>query len=465
LRGDGRIAWPLVGVFVAIHAIALSNALRHDPRVGYDAENHLKYVETLSVFRLPSPEDTAEFYSPPAPYLAPALARALGLTSGSAARFGLILNVLYSVGLTCYLMKICERARPGADDLKLASLGLIGILPVYYRTFAFIRGEPLLAAAAVFVAHEAIALFIDGDRRPMRTIRLGLGLGLAILSRQFGLLLVPAVGALAVAQAVRRPQERAFHLKRAAAALALAAVAGGWFYAHLGLRHVSAGAFSRTVVRDTSLSNNPLEFYVDLGLDKFFTDPVRNAFPNRLIPTFYSDVWGDYWCYFLIYGKDIRRGKFISGYDLGEILEKKPWPGWLETNRDSMAAYLGRVNLVSLAPSAVLACGLALGFASAIRSAMAGGDGRTRLLAFLFVIVACTAAAFVWYLAAYPSPQKGRGIKPTYVLQIFPFLCILAGEALVRLKQWSLRAWRLALAALSLCAAHNLPVLFTRTTL
>lgn len=75
----GNAAWILL--LIAINGIVLSNAVRHDPRVGYDAADHLKYIEVLSEYRLPTRSDTAEFFSPPLPYLLPAMVRSTGFVS------------------------------------------------------------------------------------------------------------------------------------------------------------------------------------------------------------------------------------------------------------------------------------------------------------------------------------------------------------------------------------------------
>jgi hypothetical protein len=102
-RGFSRTA---VVLFVLVNGIALFNALFHDPAVGYDASEHLKYIQVLARGRLPGPEDTAEFFSPPLPYLAPALLQATGSFSfATVARAAQLGNALYSVLLTFFLLR------------------------------------------------------------------------------------------------------------------------------------------------------------------------------------------------------------------------------------------------------------------------------------------------------------------------------------------------------------------------
>ena len=63
-----------------------------------------------------------------------------------------------------------------------------------------------------------------------------------------------------------------------------------------------------------------------------FEKPIRPNFSNQLIPILYSDLWGDYWGYFV----------FTSRFtDLGR-------------NQLLIGDYLARVNIFSLIPSLFL---------------------------------------------------------------------------------------------------------------
>jgi hypothetical protein len=77
--------------------------------------------------------------------------------------------------------------------LRLAALALLGSLPVYDRTFAFVRGEPEL----VFFAMVTLDLVARINRQPTwnlsQAAALGLCLSLVLLSRQSGISLVLAV--------------------------------------------------------------------------------------------------------------------------------------------------------------------------------------------------------------------------------------------------------------------------------
>ncbi|HEY3176639.1 MAG TPA: hypothetical protein VGK94_12865 [Candidatus Polarisedimenticolia bacterium] len=464
-RGD-RI-W--IALLIGINLIVLLNALLHDPRVGYDAPEHLRYVETLSRFRLPMRSDTLEFFSPPLPYLAPALLRASGaFTLWGAAKAAQLLNVLFSVALTLYLVKICDRLRPGDPRLKAASLMCLGMLPVYYKTFAFVRGEPLLACLSVLLAHRALALLLDEGPVLRGAVPLGLILGLIALTRQWGFFLFGALSGFAALLILSR---RGFWRRAVpviAASFLIAGMVGGWFYLHLRETTGSMRAFNRPASSRFSTANLPAEFYFDLGLDKVFVDPVRPLLGNRILPILYSEMWGDYWTTFVLRGTDTRDGNVLSGGELYEALSRDPVPAWLETNRWSIAPYLGRVNMVSLAPTALLMTGLTFGAASLLGNLsrragpQPGGEGRSDQMAIrslLFMMVAATALGYGWFLIMYPRPDT---IKASYVLQAFPALAILGGDFLQQVRQRSVTVYRALIGATGLALLHNAPVLLTR---
>ena len=49
-------------------------------------------------------------------------------------------------------------------------------------------------------------------------------------------------------------------------------------------------------------------------------------------------------------------------------------------------------------------------------------DSEILTRSFLFLIVVSTLGGLLWILIKYSSPSVGRMIKPTYALQLFPFL-------------------------------------------
>ena len=455
-----RRDWLVVLLAVAINAIVLVNARLHDPLIGYDARAHLAYVRVLSEGRLPTEADTYEFFTPPLSYLPAALARSLGsgrlFLSGKLAQY---LNVLYSLGVTLCLIRLCDRIRPGNRGFKRASLLLLGMVPVFYKTFAFVRPEPLLVFLSLLVIERALGIFIL-DRLDWRSVALlGLLLGLLLLVRQQAGFVIVALGLFVVARAIARKANRLAYLRALAVALAVAAAIAGWFYVGLAAKRGGPIAYTRPSV-PFSLANNPSRFYLGTGDGMLFMDPVRPAFRNQLLPKLYSETWGDYECYFLVYGVDRRTHSFLSGGDLESALLRRRARFFLRTNRIEEGRYLGRVNLVALIPSGILVCGLFAGAFFAGRSWRDFQDVRGPALALLWLVTAVTFLAYVVLLVIYPSPS-GNMIKATYVLHVLPLAAILAADLLERARLWSRPVFLAALVGLVVAAAHNGPALFT----
>jgi len=80
----------------------------------------------------------------------------------------------------------------------------------------------------------------------------------------------------------------------------------------------SALAYNVKIHSKFSLSKQPAKFLFR-GWDpaSCLAIPVRDAFPREFMPTFYSEVWGDYLCYFLIYGKDAAHNVQICRCGVG----------------------------------------------------------------------------------------------------------------------------------------------------
>src|SRR5262249_28664332 len=281
-------------------------------------------------------------------------------------------------------------------------------------------------------------------------IRLGLVLGFAILARQQGFFVILAIVLYAAARAWTSAPARARIIRDVAVALFAAAVVGGWFYAGQKLRYGSALAYAKAPAA-FSLASQPREFYLGLGGRDLFLDPVRPAFRNQLLPIFYSETWGDYQGYFLVAGRDARDGSLLSGPDFDALVPAKRHKRWLRTNRFEKAAYLGRVNLLALVPSALFVAGTVAALVALARGLR---RGAVDALALPLLVVVVSFGAFVFLLLLYPS-VSGNMIKATYLLPAFPMLALLGAACADGLSLRRPRIHALLLAALALVAPHG----------
>jgi len=220
-------------------------------------------------------------------------------------------------------------------------------------------------------------------------------------------------------------------------------------------------AFNVSPAPELSLVNHPLDFVGARDLGKVFSEPVRGSFDNQAIPHFYAEFWGDYECYFLIYGMDRRNGEFLSGRDLEQAWRAEDAPTWLRTNRTTMGSYLAKAMAWSLIPSGFLLAAIALGVVDVVRWIRRRQDTASAIGALLALLVLSSVAGYAWFLARYPF-VGGHTVKATYLLQVYPLIALLGAEWMVRTRHCSLVAYRAAATAFAFALLFDLPLFCTR---
>ena len=456
-----RVDLRLVSVFVLINLIVAVNAFIHNPEMGYDAEGHLDYITTLPA-KLPTFAESTEFFSPPLPYFFPSLVyqschrvyadqnivdyrnfdcRKL------AGKFAQGLNVLLSLGTTYLFLLIADRLRSGRANSRLMALVLFGLLTVYYKTFAQVRGEPYVA----FFCLLAVFLLMDSIQKDGLTwknaILLGVTLGLLILSRQWGFLVYPAI---LVWLGLIWLNDRQLGLrlgKFVGMSLAVSLLVGGWFYLYLYSNFGSFTAFNQPRL-GFSFSNKPLSFYRSTGLGDFqlFKDPLRPRFDNQFLPSFYSDLWGDYWGFFVY----VRDNSYLGVVGMG--------------NREEIAPYLGRVNLAGVIPSLIFLGGGLAGIARLTNVRRRRGKLEYSGLFdnLLVLIILFSLAGFLYFVITVPNAVQGDTVKATYMVHMLVLLPLLGAEFMGRIKARFPRVHNLIAISLVLVFIHNLPAMISR---
>jgi hypothetical protein len=438
-------------ITVVVNLIVLVNAVLHHPKIGYDVSENIYYMEVLPT-RLPGPEDSSQFFAAPLPYFLPSLVdkacHFVGIPINTChyidAKSAQIINVFLSIGIFILLWKIAELLRPGNEPFKISLFAVLGVLTVYYRTFSQARGEPYVA----FFICLSVLITLQMLKKPHGPgwrdgLQLGIVFGLLVLSRQWGFLIFPAVVILVLILLVKKPAEGWRFGKIVALSGVTAALIGGWFYLHLLFSYGTITAFNRETT-GFSFRNQPRTFYTTSGLKHglIFQQPSRPTFDNRFFPIFYSDTWGDYWCFFTCIRNDLLHWK---------------------ANQNEITPYLGRVNLVSVFPSFLLLGGLAVGGTSLLRALIKKTNLIDHLFAgFLFMGVISSLAGFLWFTISYPIIPTGVTIKATYMMQIFILLPILAAFFLEKIYMWRPALYWASLAGLLLVFLHNLPAMVTR---
>jgi len=463
--GD-RLATParaaLYCLLVGCAALWSWNALEHPAWVAYDGRAHLLYVETLAHGRLPDPIDTHEYFGPPLPYLLAAALRASGwFELAVAARVAQISQVGLGLLAAFGVLRLSRIAIGAAPRFGWFALVLLVGLPVWPKTLVQIRGEVWLAPLLLLLLIE-IAQVLRGDhggRVPW--VRLALLGGLLGLARQWGLVSVSAATLHLLVRASRASGlDRKRLLSLAIAPLAGALVLSSWFYLDL-VSGRGVELFPRRGHPPT-LSNQPREFYLGTGNGVLFSDPVRPAFPNQALPILFTEVWGDYWAYFQVWGFDEERRRVLFGQDL-ERAWRDP-QAKLRSNSEEARPALARANLLGVAGSTWLLLALGWSTAGLLRqmvlpytSSAIGEEMRA------LCVSVCLAglAAFALFTIAFPELQRGDTLKASYLLHLFPLLALLGAALLERVRRATPRtAWLVAF-ALALSLAANLPRHFT----
>ena len=433
-------------VLFLVSVILIINIFGYFHELGYDGEHHKWYIEVLPL-DLPTDKDTKEYFSPPLPYLFPSVIDSVCDKLNEVylmdfnctfiyGKLTQILQALMFIGIIFLIRNISDTIEPKNTKYLNSVLLLFIMLPVSYKSFVMIRGEPyisffmfLLIAIVTKVAYKQIEI------TNKLTIFTGIILGLIGLSRQWGLLFFPALFVLLAA--VIKKNDKNFNVKfvkYSFLSFLISLFVFGWFYFMLFLDYGSLTAFNRAPV-SFSFNNQPSSFYFGLGMGDVFSKPIRGfSMTNMLIPVLYSDVWGDYWGYFTV---TMGRGGLDTNYEI--------------------VKYLGRVNLVSIIPTLIMLFGIVV-FLLKLNTI-----NRNRIF-YTFILSAITFfwIGYMWFLIKYPIPLKGDTIKGTYILHLIHLLPFFGAFLMDQIKELSCKMYNLLFGILTLIMIHNLPAMITR---
>ena len=139
-----------------------------------------------------------------------------------------------------------------------------------------------------------------------------------------------------------------------------------------------------------------------------FSKPIRPNFFNEVFPILYSDLWGDYWGYFVF-----TRDALTSG-----------------RNQLIIGDYLARVNIVSILVTIffIFVIGKSLKYINI-------KNGSNIFISYVSLSIFISFGGYLWFLIKYPALDSGDTIKATYMIQAFHLIGVLAILYLEKLKQ------------------------------
>ena len=201
-------------------------------------------------------------------------------------------------------------------------------------------------------------------------------------------------------------------------------VFSSWFYVGLYQKYGSFTAFNMKSTR-FSFANQEFSFYIPnlQQLEYLFTKPIRPNLDNQFISILYSDLWGDYWGYFVFTSRYLNIGR----------------------NQLLIGDYLARVNLVSVLTSLIIISFCYFTFQK---------YKNNFLIKYLNYAIVLSILGYFLFAIMYPT-SSGDTIKSTYIIQAFHLMTLMASIHFYDLKKKNKKIYNLLLSILVIIYFHN----------
>tara|TARA_A100001035_G_scaffold279081_1_gene279511 strand:- start:424 stop:1782 length:1359 start_codon:yes stop_codon:yes gene_type:complete len=416
--------------------ILIYNIFHFSPILGYDAEAHFNYVDYLSRYlpnelRLPSSNETREFFNPPLGYLIPSIAQVFCrniITSsdflldcqpiyGKATQIFQSFMYVFTILINLYTLKLFNKSK---NIFNVSYLILVSLLAVNYRTISMIRGEPyILFFLSLFILIIYKADNSNYDYNIKLILLAGIVIGSIALSRQWGFLLFIPLIVLLISK-----NSKQNYLIFWLTSSFIGALLSSWFYVGLYRKYGSFTAFNLES-KGLSFSNQSLSFYIPnlSQLEYLFTEPIRPNLNNQFISILYSDLWGDYWGYFTFTSRYLNDGR----------------------NQLNIGDYLARVNIVSIISTFIIIYFCYLTYKKYKSNFIIQYVNLAWIISFL---------GYLMFTISYPD-STGDTIKSTYIIQAFHLMVFMASIYLYDLKKLNKKMYNGILIILISIYIHN----------
>jgi hypothetical protein len=388
-------------------------------RLGFDGPSHAQYVRhLLEHHRLPIATEGVAFYHPPLYYLCTAGLMSLfdPVAGGAGERWLLkLLPFVSGLGIVAVTYALSRRLFPCEPSPTFFAVAIAAVLPLNVYMSAYVSNEPFFALLASLSLLAAVRVILSPNPTPKEFWLVATLLGLALLTKYTGLLLVAVLlffiaTKLLLVDGVRTARVAVISGWIAAGVLLIA----GWFY-----------------LRNWLLFGDPLTWNLDLpiGLTWWQQPGFRTLH------------------YYLGFGESIRHPWFSGFHTLWDAIYSTVWgeglpPGAarLEQRHDLWSYELMSLGFLLALPAAGIAL---LGFAKATLASIRGDDPRVRTaLALLTTLVYVFAVAFVYTSLRYPFWGAARA---AYLHHLVAPGSVMAGVGFAAVDRWlAVRGWTAA---------------------
>ena len=265
---------------------------------GFDATNHLAYVELLRrEQRVPRPDEGWSTYHPPLYYATVAgLQQLFGATPRAERIATKVPSFAAGLGTVWVSFGLARALLPMRPELVAVAVLFAGVLPLDVYTSAYVSNEPLHA----FLFGLSLLLCVRALLRARVRLRdaalVGCSVGLALLAKVTALLLAGVAGFFLLARNTVGEGVRPARIAGLAAAyVAPIAVLSGWFYARNMQLYGTpiAGNWNLPGMLWWSQPGFHTAAYY-LGFGESLRHPVLAGF-HSFADAIYSSFWGDGW--------------------------------------------------------------------------------------------------------------------------------------------------------------------------
>ena len=410
----------ILGFFAALF---LHNAWFYPYNSGYDAGIHQIYTRIITFEkRIPTPLDTPESYNPPLFYfLSGKLAQLFTpLFAGNffdALKLWQILIALLMpvIGFLWYdIFLSLNRKKP---DLSLFFLFWLLSLPVIMKLAPMYNIETPSLIIGSFIVWYFIK-FVLPKPSLIKILWLGIFAGIIFSLRIMSgsLLLSLGLGIFLIYwfKKISFKQMLIYNLLFTVVTLA---IGGQYYYFFKDQGVFDSGENVAELYRVPFFQRQPRSFYLDTFFRTMMRNPIRESFPNRFIPIFYSTFWGDYWNYYRQRRYPLSAEEQIKFKDSTNKVK-------ISAERLKVLAWQNRINLI---PTLILIIGLFAAIKKLILSIWQRRATYQQISENFLTLFFIWAFLFFFYTnIQFPNVYKGDTIKASYVLYAIPVLIYFA---------------------------------------